>query len=241
MQKQTKNHTGILVHRRGYRVDKAHGVIRVTGDCTGTNSYMNNPRLRYSRVAREDLNVGLVNAAAVGEPGELSTILDAKADANYNSGGGHTALHFACLNGNGACVDLLLGGGANVHSCTKDGITGLVWASRIGDLSILCSMINAGADVNHADRNGTTGLHSACRGGHVDCLRRLIESGANVCSHRNDGETGFTLAIANGHHQAFHAVLAELTAPKNSREQTNSILEEALAGALELKSFHCVA
>ncbi|XP_078468385.1 ankyrin repeat and SOCS box protein 11-like isoform X1 [Lampetra fluviatilis] len=96
---------------------------------------------------------------------------------------GKTPLYWAAYKGHRACMEQLIGHGADVNSQCKHGSTPL--HTVIGlypDCAIL--LIQHGADVNQSDKWGVTPMYLAACNGHLDGLRLLVHAGA-VMAYRN--------------------------------------------------------
>lgn len=96
---------------------------------------------------------------------------------------GKTPLYWAAYKGHRACMEQLIGHGADVNSQCKHGSTPL--HTVIGlypDCAIL--LIQHGADVNQSDKWGVTPMYLAACNGHLDGLRLLVHAGA-VMTYRN--------------------------------------------------------
>ena len=95
-----------------------------------------------------------------------------------------TALHFAAMCGQKACLETLLVAGASVHSVTRGGSIPLYYASRSGHVACVRVLISAGSDVNRANVAGWTPFTSALDNGHRRVLKILLRAGADVNSHK---------------------------------------------------------
>jgi ankyrin repeat protein len=122
----------------------------------------------------------LMWAAAEGHPAMIETLIAAGADPNAASNveewerqttaeprakwlppGGMTPLLFAAREGCTACVDVLVGAGADVNAVTPDGISAVVSALINGHYDTAAALIEAGTDPNLVDYTGRGPLYAA--------------------------------------------------------------------------------
>ena len=78
-------------------------------------------------------------------------------------------------------IDLLLEGGANVHTLAEDRKTTLHFiAQKRGEMKMLRAMIARGLSVDAEDNDGWTPLHVAAQHGNTDAAEVLIEKGQSL-------------------------------------------------------------
>ena len=75
--------------------------------------------------------------------------------------GGMTALLFAAREGCLACIDVLVGAGADVNGTTPDGISPVVLALINGHYDVAARLVEAGTDPNLVDYTGRGALYAA--------------------------------------------------------------------------------
>lgn len=121
-------------------------------------------------------------AATRGSVECLSTLLDAKADLESPSFLKATAVYYASLEGQRACLQLLLHANARLD-CRRadDGSTCLQAAARGGHSACVTTLLQAKVDVNETSPiTGSTALFEAAQAGAVECARVLLVAKANL-------------------------------------------------------------
>ena len=74
------------------------------------------------------------------------------------------------------CVELLVGGGADVQLVNKDGWTAFHLAVRTGDLSMVEYLLQGWPGCwDTVSKNGRTVLHTACLAGQEQVVRKLLQ------------------------------------------------------------------
>lgn len=122
------------------------------------------------------------------------------ADVKVANRFGVTPLSEACLNGNGAMVDLLLKAGADANGTLPSGETMLMIASRTGKVEAVRALIAAGANVNAKESRGQqTALMWAAAEGNGEAVGALIHAGAELNTRVDSGFTAFLFAVREGH------------------------------------------
>ena len=95
---------------------------------------------------------------------------------------GHSALHYAAINGNVDGIRLLLNHNADVNMTNKNGRTALMFSSkkqaRIGAVKILLEGYDA--DANLVDKYGRAALQYAAHFANEDAVRLLLKHNVNV-------------------------------------------------------------
>ena len=112
-------------------------------------------------------------------------LLTAGADVNAGDCQEHTALHHAKYV---ACVDLLLGAGADLEARGVGGQTPLHAAAETADeaAEVTRRLLAEGADVNALDRDGCTPLHFATS---AACVDLLVDAEAELEARDRQGRT----------------------------------------------------
>ena len=92
----------------------------------------------------------------------------------------HTALMWACQDGDIAIVELQLAYGANINMQDKDGQTALITACKYGHLEIVQCILDNGADINMQDKDGNTARMIALNGDNMEIVQLLFLYSENV-------------------------------------------------------------
>lgn len=91
---------------------------------------------------------------------------------------GHTALHWACYQGDALSVDLLLRAGASVLRADNAGLTALHWAAVKGNAACIKRVVEAGADLGAREGAGKTAREMAGELKSLGAFKRgLVEAG----------------------------------------------------------------
>ena len=99
----------------------------------------------------------IFNAARVGDTRQLEKLLqDRPSSASWQTEGGVTPLHVACVNGHETCVKLLLDAGANVDALTNSQASPLIVAARALQPQVMRELLEAGANIALSDLEGKT-------------------------------------------------------------------------------------
>ena len=134
----------------------------------------------------------LMHAARSGSAEAVRLLIFAGARVNAReSWNGQTALHWAAAEGQGAIVETLIEGGADVRQRSNAGSTPFMFAVREGDVRSVRAFLAAGADVNEKRPDLATPLLIAIVNGHEDLVDLLLEQGADP--NAEGGTTGTTL------------------------------------------------
>ena len=135
--------------------------------------------LEQAGISRRQFNAALVQTAYSGDAITMQTLLDAGADVNardYQTRG--TALHAAAHEGHEACLQVLIGHGANVHAVNRDGETALFVAAKAGHTECVLALVAAGSDARWKDDDGKSPLLWVARKGDTECVKALVAAGA---------------------------------------------------------------
>ena len=125
----------------------------------------------WIRVEKKKINHDFLIAAKYGDLETCTELLskkrgELKAEVDYKEENDWCPLHFACLNGNTALVELLIRNEANIEAETNLlKFTPLIIASQKGHRDIASLLMQAGADINGVDMYNNTPLHYASQSG----------------------------------------------------------------------------
>ncbi|XP_078601052.1 uncharacterized protein LOC144876042 [Branchiostoma floridae x Branchiostoma japonicum] len=136
------------------------------------------------KMARNEENRRLVQAAIRGSLRDVKAALKAGADIDYdlpygNNSNTMTALVLASFNGDVDMVDLLLRQGASVSKRTRKSQAPLHAAAAEGRREVVKLLVQHGATVDIRDNYQKTPLVHACVFNHVSTVRLLLKLGAN--------------------------------------------------------------
>lgn len=139
-------------------------------------------------------------AAAAGEDDAAGVELLLRHKAKVDARGrlGRTALHEACLAGNGAIVAALLKAGADAARADDHGATPLMEAARAGSVACIEALRRKSPAVDALDTAGRSALHIACGSARADAdvITRLLQMGARPDQACANGQTALELARA---------------------------------------------
>ena len=108
-------------------------------------------------------------------------LLQSGANPNISPAKGHTALQSAAQSGCHACMELLLGAGAEVDYQGAAKMTALhIAAIKHDDVGIVRLLVERGAEVDLTAQLGASPLLYACIHGHTRVAEYLIEQGADI-------------------------------------------------------------
>ncbi|XP_052076994.1 uncharacterized protein LOC127715008 isoform X1 [Mytilus californianus] len=126
-------------------------------------------------------------------------LVEMRADVNKADKNNWTALlaYANSINDNAEIVNVLIEGGADLNSSTKDKVSSLMMACFHGHQEIVKCLLQHNVDVNHKDIYGKTPIVSACLSGNVDIVRVLLENGADTGVIDKNGDTLESLARKN--------------------------------------------
>src|SRR5215210_3853413 len=134
------------------------------------------------RLRSEQPELGPFEAAALGDAGRLSELLDAGADPDAFAPDGATALTLAAFFKHPEAVRLLLERGAdpNLRACHDEFKVKPIHsaAANRGSVEIVRLLLDAGAEVDAEQPGGFRAIDSARQEGHLELERLLLERGA---------------------------------------------------------------
>ncbi|CAE8736436.1 unnamed protein product, partial [Polarella glacialis] len=144
-------------------------------------------------------------ATFAGATAVLSSLLDARADANLREqGDGNRSLQIAAWQGHLEATELLLDNRADVEAVDERGWSPLCSAASQGHASVVRLLVQKGADprrdVAVAGQGTMNALQAAAKGRHVEVAQVLKEALANAPaqSAAADGPSGLLLRAATG-------------------------------------------
>ncbi len=192
--------TTALLIRAGANVNVTndHGVSPLAIAATQGNANILDQLMKAGADPNDKLNevnsgeTPLMHAARAGRADAVRLLLLAGARVNASEGwNGQTALHWAAAEGQGAVVETLIEGGADIRQRSNAGSTPFMFAVRKGDERSVRAFLAAGADVNEKRPDLATPLLIAIVNGHEDLVDLLLEKGADP--NAEGGATGTTL------------------------------------------------
>jgi beta-lactamase regulating signal transducer with metallopeptidase domain len=165
------------------------------------------------------LDVALFEAAADGDTGAITKLLDAGADVNAAIGGDGSPLIGAAREGRLDAVRLLLDRGADVDKGVRGDGNALIMAAREGHIDVVSLLLDRGASIDHVVPADENALIQAGGSGHLEVVTLLVSRGANVNArvwaprNRDEGEWRTPLAMARrGRHASVVAFLQSVSA-----------------------------
>jgi ankyrin repeat protein len=140
----------------------------------------------------------LHSAAASGQCGLISLLLEHGARIDAPDGERGTPLMFASFMGEEEAMRLLLDRGADPGLRDETGAPALSYACKDGHPKAVRLLLERGADPNQADRDGACPLHYASQHGYTEVVRVLLDGGADP-KREFRGLTAGDVAEHNGH------------------------------------------
>ena len=122
----------------------------------------------------------LMYAAMRGYSDLVHTLLTRGAETAAVNATGFDALHASSMNGDGATVQALVDGGADLETVEDSAAaTSLHMASQAGNLEVVKILVRAGAQVDRRMKDGETALYLAATRGHSRVVSFLLRENAN--------------------------------------------------------------
>jgi ankyrin repeat protein len=132
-----------------------------------------------------------------GNCAEVKRLVKSSEAANSRNEKSATALMYAALHADTACLKHLLDKGADANATNEAGATALIWAA--GDLKKVKLLTSRGADVQARTKEGRTAIHVAARqAGTAEIVRLLLDKGADANDKDQAGATPLLLAAESG-------------------------------------------
>ncbi|XP_068660288.1 protein VAPYRIN-LIKE-like [Aristolochia californica] len=147
-----------------------------------------------SRCSDSELSNLLTDAARIGNPSFISSLIDAGADPNSRDSKGNSAISVAVGSGNVETARALLAAGSQFNPST-DRL--LHTAAAANDVDLLAVLANTG-NINSADSTGRTAIHEASSRGHFEALEFCVHSGGDTNVADSGGWTPLHCAAAKG-------------------------------------------
>ena len=128
----------------------------------------------------------------------MKLLLEAGANPDLASDGGHTPLTVAAYNNSKAIVEALLTHGCDVNKATSHGYMALHLAAWDGYTEIVNMLLTNGTLHDNPTRDYNTPLALACHGNKFDVIRLLLPYGCNVNNTDKDTDTPIHYVAYNG-------------------------------------------
>jgi bla regulator protein blaR1 len=165
------------------------------------------------------LDIALFEAAADGDIGAITKLLDAGADVNAAIAGDGSPLIGAAREGRVDVVRLLLDRGADVNKGVRGDGNALIVAAREGHIEVVGLLLDRRANIEHVVPGDENALIQASGSGHLEVVKLLVSRGANVNARvwadrsRTEGEWRTPLGMARrGRHASVVAFLQSVGA-----------------------------
>lgn len=172
-------------------------------DARGCNALMlaiSNEKTEVVRLLLDaGANVGLVEAALLGNQAEVQTLLVAGVDLNRQEM--NTALRWAAIGGHAEVVELLLDNGTALDAADENGKTALMQAALYGRIGVMRLLLERGASPDTVNRNGGTALMESVQSStrrNRDAVELLLAHGARADIRTRSGWTPLMLACLWG-------------------------------------------
>jgi ankyrin repeat protein len=162
--------------------------------------YYGKPTMGKLLVAR-DASLNIFEASAVGKLERVKELLGSQPGlANAYADDGFQPLGLASFFGHAEVVELLLAGGAQVNSASKNGQRVMPLHSAVagGYIAIAKALLAHEADVNARQAGDFTPLHGAAQNGQLEMVNLLLAHGADVNANAN-GKTPLAIALEKRH------------------------------------------
>merc|ERR1719359_339090 len=139
----------------------------------------------------------LLRAAHAGQTGVINQLVEYKAEVDFKTPEGTTALHIATKLKNKDAVDALINCKADMEKTDDDSLTPLMTAV-LHDLPEPCEVLMAKkADAAKTYKGGDTLVHIAASQGFEDMTDQLIKGGATVDGLNEKGQSPLLLVAAS--------------------------------------------
>lgn len=144
-----------------------------------------------------------------------------ESNVNFKNEAKMTPLHVASLEGNSEACKYLLGKGARIDACDKDGRTPLHLAAQCGNERILKFLLKNRASKRVKDDKKFTPLHCAAFMGKLQCCKILLETDCGLIKEKSrKGKYALDVAFDQGRFDVFIFLLEKFS------EKTRNIPED---------------
>ena len=161
----------------------------------GQEGYENQHHLIHVRGAgsADHMDTLLLKAVQEGREGDVSSLIEQRADVNRTFQQNKTLLMLAAEKGYDNITNTLLSAGADPDAQDEEGRTSLMIAAEKGQENIVKATVRE-TNINVISTKGRTALMFAAENGHDKIVDILVEAGAEVNTEaENEGETALTL------------------------------------------------
>ncbi|XP_063087927.1 E3 ubiquitin-protein ligase MIB1 isoform X2 [Cavia porcellus] len=143
----------------------------------------------------------------------LKLLLKQNVDVEAEDKDGDRAVHHAAFGDEGAVIEVLHLGSADLNARNKRRQTPLHIAVNKGHLQVVKTLLDFGCHPSLQDSEGDTPLHDAISKKRDDILAVLLEAGADVTITNNNGFNALHHAALRGNPSAMRVLLSKLPRP----------------------------
>ena len=169
----------------------------------------------YLAISNEEIDVvdsfgrtALMWAAWRGDDTSFSTLLQFGANSQASSFDGNSVLLYATYGGSKACLELLVGAGADVNHTSHSLVTTAMVRPRIGDnLAVATVRVVRGASIEASRQQRFTPLYVAALTDQVESLVYLLDCGATTDVASWDCSTPLSVAISLNNHRVVEELI----------------------------------
>jgi len=184
----------------------------------------------------------LLEAAAGGNAGMVTTLLQLNANPNVADSLGYTAIMYAAQLGFVDVIGVLADAGADVNVVSSEGWTALLLSALEGQAAAATELLARGADPALTFTGGFTALMVAAARGHAEAVEALVQGGMPIDATLSDGRTALMAASESGHVEVVRALIengadvnaqanggntAAMSAVRNEHVEVQKVLAEA--------------
>lgn len=184
----------------------------------------------------------LLEAAAGGNAGMVTTLLRLNANPNIADSLGYSAMMYAAQLGFVDVVGLLADAGADVNAVSSEGWTALLLTALEGQAGTATELLARGADMTVTFGGGFTALMVAAARGHAEVSQALVDGGMPIDQTLSDGRTALMAASESGHIEVVRTLIenganvnaeanggntAAMSAVRNEHVEVQQLLAEA--------------